>query len=183
MSHLAFLALVAISLIPSSYQICQDSSSTSNCLAWKSNGFCRKDYSKLYCAKTCGFCVGPTTTTGPTQPTTTTTTTIAPPQPSSLPSGECGRSTVPQSRIVNGVDAKPGAWPWIASLQTNGGWHFCGGTLITPNWVLTASHCVYGQSAYSMTVNLGVHNRRKKEPSHQQIKVKRVIWHPRYTAH
>jgi len=44
-------------------------------------------------------------------------------------------------RIVGGVEARPGSHPWIVSLQ-QGESHFCGGTLIAPNVVITAAHCV-----------------------------------------
>lgn len=46
------------------------------------------------------------------------------------------------SRIVGGVDAEPNSAPWMVSLQ----WgivrpsHFCGGSIIRPNWVLTGNN-------------------------------------------
>ncbi|XP_015671362.1 chymotrypsinogen B-like [Protobothrops mucrosquamatus] len=45
------------------------------------------------------------------------------------------------ARIVNGEDAVPGSWPWQVSLQDKTGFHFCGGSLINENWVVTAAHC------------------------------------------
>uniref|UniRef100_A0A452RSV8 Peptidase S1 domain-containing protein n=1 Tax=Ursus americanus TaxID=9643 RepID=A0A452RSV8_URSAM len=44
------------------------------------------------------------------------------------------------SRIINGEDAVPSSWPWQVSLQTGSGLHFCGGSLISQHWVVTAAH-------------------------------------------
>lgn len=43
-------------------------------------------------------------------------------------------------RIVGGTESTE-AYPWIVSLQYADGWHYCGGTLVAPGYVLTAGHC------------------------------------------
>lgn len=53
------------------------------------------------------------------------------------------RSTL--SRIVGGENVRIDHYPWQVSLQI-GGNHFCGGSVIHPDWVLTAAHCVMGEA-------------------------------------
>jgi trypsin len=57
--------------------------------------------------------------------------------------------------IVGGELAVAGEYPFIVSLQTSGGSHFCGGTLVNGNTVVTAAHCSVGQSTGSVQVRAG----------------------------
>uniref|UniRef100_A0A8C7UUS5 Peptidase S1 domain-containing protein n=1 Tax=Oncorhynchus mykiss TaxID=8022 RepID=A0A8C7UUS5_ONCMY len=58
--------------------------------------------------------------------------------PLSVPMVDCGRQKL--SRIIGGSAANLGDWPWQVSLHFQRS-HTCGGTLIAPDFVVTAAHC------------------------------------------
>lgn len=73
----------------------------------------------------------------------------------------CGRQHVSTglTRVVGGLPARNGEWPWIAALgyKTHPRSSFggkpqfkCGGTLISERHVVSAGHCVYGKTTLYM---------------------------------
>ncbi len=54
--------------------------------------------------------------------------------------------------IVGGEDIAIEEVPWQVSLQSSfGGSHFCGGSILSENWVITAAHCVDSGDSVSTT--------------------------------
>ncbi|XP_070812106.1 chymotrypsin-like elastase family member 3B [Pituophis catenifer annectens] len=77
------------------------------------------------------------------------------------------------SRVVNGEDAEPYSWPWQISLQyeRDGVFrHTCGGSLITPDWVMTAAHCISRSRTYKVV--LGDYDLTAEEGPEQHIPIK-----------
>ncbi|XP_069779112.1 ovochymase-2-like [Narcine bancroftii] len=85
-------------------------------------------------------------------------------------------------RIVGGKESQPGSHPWQVSLKRRQ-LHYCGGTIINAQWVLTAAHCIRGRNILSvLRVMAGEHDLRKTDSEEQTRTVKRIIVHPKFTA-
>ena len=54
-------------------------------------------------------------------------------------------SGILDSRVIGGDDARPGAGSWQAGLYLLGEFD-CGGSLVTPEWIITAAHCILPKS-------------------------------------
>jgi secreted trypsin-like serine protease len=54
-----------------------------------------------------------------------------------------------EQEIVGGTATTIGANPWQVSLQGSTGSHFCGGSILNENWILTAQHCVNNNGVIS----------------------------------
>jgi trypsin len=81
--------------------------------------------------------------------------------------------------IVGGVEATKGEFPFIVSLQSDIYGHFCGGSLIKDDWVLTAGHC--SRATTISKVLIGLHEQGIMTGV-ESIRVKRVITHPQYNG-
>ncbi|MER6996166.1 serine protease [Streptomyces sp. NPDC000410] len=90
----------------------------------------------------------------------------------------------PGARIIGGVQQPDNAYPWMAALLTKGPGsaqkrQFCGGSLLSPDIILTAAHCVTGTDAKDIEVTVGrtvLSNKRQG----QLRNVNTIVSHPRY---
>ncbi|MEE6487548.1 hypothetical protein FKM82_014933 [Ascaphus truei] len=79
-----------------------------------------------------------------------------------------------RSWIVGGREAAPNSHPYIASLQFRRQ-HFCGGSLIAPQFLMTAAHCLTDINPSLVSVVLGAHSLRTNERSKQTFSISQVF--------
>jgi prostatin (serine protease 8) len=92
----------------------------------------------------------------------------------------------PRERIINGQDAADGQFPYQISYQ----WgllgfyqHVCGGSIISPTWILTAGHCVTEVPALGeYKIIAGITGLNENNADKQEINVIDKIVHPNFNG-
>ncbi|KAM6155886.1 polyserase-2 [Rhynchocyon petersi] len=103
--------------------------------------------------------------------------------PGTFQDADCGRP-VHYARVVGGSDSRPRAWPWQVSLQQNDTYG-CGGTLITPSWVLSAAHCFVENGTLEpvseWSAQMGLHALNGPTDGVQVRRVDAILLHDNYS--
>ncbi|CAH1105846.1 unnamed protein product [Psylliodes chrysocephalus] len=79
-------------------------------------------------------------------------------------------------RIIGGIEARRYKWPWHVAILNQYREVFCGGTLISQRWVLTANHCI----RKFLRVRLNAHDLRATDGSDIEMTVFKMFPHPKF---
>ncbi|XP_076459669.1 uncharacterized protein LOC143292888 [Babylonia areolata] len=93
----------------------------------------------------------------------------------------CGRRQGGFYRVVGGQEAQRHSWPWQVAIMTRYQEQYCAGTMIAPQWLLTAAHCVRKRGRRRrIIVRAGEHDLEEFEGSEQDVKPEREYPHPNF---
>ncbi len=88
-------------------------------------------------------------------------------------------------KIVGGEEVDILDYPWQVSLQTVpqfGAQHFCGGTVIDSEWILTASHCLEDEAITPSVIRIRAGFTSLSSSKGTYHNISEIIMHPQYNG-
>lgn len=88
-----------------------------------------------------------------------------------------------KGNIIHGDVAEPGSTPWLVSIQDTQYTepvHFCGATILSHHWIVTAASCVYPYVNRNIQVVLGEYDFHITEGYEKSKKVIKIVFHPEF---
>ncbi|XP_050458389.1 chymotrypsinogen B-like [Cataglyphis hispanica] len=92
------------------------------------------------------------------------------------------------SRVTGGSEAPEASYPYIVSLQwniNNVHYHFCAGSILNNQWILTAAHClheIFLVGINNVVVKAGKHNIQIVESTEQIVQIEQIFKHEKYLS-
>ncbi|KAE8611786.1 hypothetical protein XENTR_v10012601 [Xenopus tropicalis] len=94
----------------------------------------------------------------------------------------CGKRNDRSSQRTRIVGGMPGNSPWTVSLRNRQGEHFCGGSLVKENWVISTrqcfSSCDADLSGYQAVMGTLFKNPSPDDPDRQSVPISKIVCGP-----
>lgn len=84
-----------------------------------------------------------------------------------------------ENRIVGGSNVPLGQIPSHASLRTLANLHFCGGSIISISWIISAAHCTVNRAQNAINIVVGTVTLNAGGVTHRSAQ---IVQHPQYSS-